>query len=92
MAEQTTDPTALMELLTAAFDRNAKRRECPVAKMLATLPEDVHTLVVRLFDNPVISTRKIHLALTNAGATVGRDALSDHRAKRCRCGTGGNPQ
>lgn len=92
MADQNSDPTALMELLTSAFDTSGKRRQCAVAKMMTELPEEIQNLVNRLLINKEISTRKIHLALTNAGAAVGRDSLSDHRTGRCRCGTGGTPQ
>lgn len=89
MVEQNTDPTAMMDILIAAFDLSGKPKECPVAKMLTELPDEVQTLVQRLLNNKEISTRKIHRALANAGASVGRDALGDHREDRCRCSSKG---
>lgn len=74
----------MMELLAAAFE-GGKRRQCSFGRMLDSLPPELRGLVERLMSNPDISTRKIHLALASAGASIGRDVIGDHREKRCIC-------
>lgn len=89
MGEQHTDPTAMMDMLAAAFDAVHRRKECAVIKMMAELPPELQMLIERLMKNKEISTRRIHRALINSGASIGRDAIGDHRAGRCKCPTGG---
>jgi hypothetical protein len=89
MGEQHTDPAAMMTLLAEAFDAVNRRKECAVTKMMAELPPELRSLIERLMSNNEISTRRIHRALINSGAAIGRDAIGDHRAGRCKCPTGG---
>lgn len=78
------DSSALFDILAAAFA--PKKKECPVVKLLKSVTPEVKTMVERLMANEEISTRKIHLALSRSGASIGRDSLADHRNNRCVCG------
>lgn len=78
------DFSTLSDILGAAF--SPKKKECPAAKMLKSVSPEVKTMIERLMANEEISTRKIHLALSRSGASIGRDSLADHRNNRCICG------
>lgn len=63
----------------------APTNPCPVRNMLNELDEETSQALNRLLTDPKFSTRKIHQALQVSGIKVGRDTLTYHRNKTCRC-------
>ena len=57
---------------------------CPVGKIINALDADTSAALESVL-NSTASTRDIHGELIKAGYKIGRDTLSSHRNKWCRC-------
>lgn len=56
---------------------------CPVSALLLNLSEEEAILLTKVLNGPT-STREIHRMLRTE-VSIGREAIGDHRAKRCPC-------
>lgn len=57
---------------------------CPIGRIIKELDTETADALLRVMKSPA-STRDIHSTLVKAGYKLGRDTLSAHRKKHCRC-------
>lgn len=75
----------LAERLAELEAKSISVGKCSMAKIIGSLDDPSKTILERLLQNDMVSTRSIAIELQAAGYRIDRQTVTAHRTGRCVC-------